>query len=139
MLSLFIFAIFYNVQETNATGLAILVPRPIESLDAALSLTIEEGEFIPIDSTIQIRYDGQLATLPLGHILAQQEQPAQITTAENPKLNYAGRGIYGPYKLHFRLSDFIDDARATTNPIIVSLLYKTQVLAQSSSQLMPKG
>lgn len=138
LLSIFLFALMFNVDNSNATGLAVLVPRPIETVDATLSLTIEEDEFIPIDSDIQIRYDSQLASLPLGHLLVHQKTPAAIVSSENAKLNYAGKGIHGPYTLTFRLSDFITDAAVSSSPIIITLLYKTQVLTQTSSQLKPK-
>ena len=139
LLSVFIFAVAFNMQNSNATGLAVLTPRPLETLDATLSLTIASGEFIPIDSDISVRYDGALATLALGHILAQQAVPALVTVEENPKLNYAGKGIKGPYTLTFRLTDFLPAPAVSQSPIEVSLLYKTQVLSQSMSTLQKKA
>ena len=139
LLSVFVFAIIFTMENTNATGLAVLMPRPIETLDANLRLSIEEGEFIPYDSVVSLRYDGVLVERPLGHLLALQQHPPEIVTAENSLLNYAGKGIRGPYDVVFRLSDFIENAQTSNSLIIITLLYKTQVLAQTSSQLQHKS
>ena len=135
LVSILIFAVAINLQNPQATGFAVLVPKPTEQINAQFSIQIAEKEFIPLSSVVQVRYGGQISSLPLKELADRQNPVPEFTVNRNPALNYVGQGIQGPITIKFSLADFAIDRQLAKQPLEITLIYNTQVISKTIANL----